>query len=1438
MLNQFISSQYGTETEQILKTTALLCIRRQKQRNVTTRSTTRWRYGMLTGVHISLILLLINACLSKRLQPGSESISPEIPDAQKIPDKPIILPPIVIETKKDEKDKESKSGKDELLNSGEIKIENKPKTEDQVMSTDQRQNIDTDSTAENNVAMGTGAAGSGQAKPQTEEEKAVVDAPVTMTTTPATDNNVLPKQEKEDIPSFDEWKKQQIAEEQERKREDAIVHLSVGGDKKTRPNSMRANYASLSCGAKIQTSNPEAQHGSYVLSDNKDEYMINPCNVKKWFVVELCEPIQLKFLEIANFELFSSLPKSFHVFISERYPTKEWDFLGTFYAREERKIQSFPIPGQELYKKFIKIEVVDYYGKEHFCPLSMLRAYGISYTEDEYEHVAGGENNDEHLAADADSSSSSSVNTEKESSNIFTSATDAMFKLVKKVLKGTDEETTQQTDSANTVAAAAADRLRDPCKGSSSTDNNVTCNRTADGKQLPCLQGATPFPIVPPDNRALPEIPTGNIQAVYIGNTELYCNTLGGIAVFVIEACLSTSSTDSTSLTSRCSVCESVRCQPVKSTPFFGSRSCIYYYFLLSAVSSWRPKSCRATRNAVIRSEKPRTESGDIEGTTSVPAGPAMPDADIHPDKTTITKTVVVDDGQTILPSIDDMNRYRETIGENLVETAGPLEVATSGMDVTRIQPTVSQKTDVDRAADNTVETVTGEPAIVVNQCSDGICSVITRTPVLSSSLSTTDLNAESSVRSAPTTTPQQSTIVASVVAGISTAGPKVLEGKPGDGAVNTAQPVNTAAPSTDGKEKQSDPSARLDADNGAANKVKVESFNGADLNSDKNVDNQNNNIDKQTAETSSENIKNRAPLTDESGTPNQQQSAQQSVENNNVESTHVVIETNNNHVNNGDNIVHTPATAASAAATDSEKIQQQKVMPSDASLPPVKRESAIMRLNNRIKNLEANLSLTNRYLDELSQRYKKQIENMHLSFDKTIQKLQETAQSAEMRDLKQQENIAALQTQIHGLHDNVGNLTKQIDRMYVQALESHLFFMIIEAFILIFVIAMCVRRSRQRATRAELQELLKNMPTQPSSVTLRRLSDSTLTQSPAKSINNKLSGSDSNLYIVEPSIPFFLTEKREPALVEKKKKKRKRSSNKLNSGSGGSKSATNSSVVSAGLLFGTQQHDSWLSRQQHWNHGLQKSYSTGEMLPVFENDSSSISGQSGDTLQTGYRSAAETVHRYPQQSKQPRKNHSVQINGNVSNIDNIGPHRGAGPARQNYARYNKKKDWDKKFDLARKSHTTDWDPDAFLDPFDTFPTSGAPGGGTTSQRNPISSAPGGGTTSQRNPTSGALGGGTSQRNPTSGAPGGGTLSQRKTTNSLPSNSPRMPRKQLNDLNFCSQSDYNGYRGSAGVKHRRPLVINNNNNNNNNSNNINHKQYNYKDDSSLPYQLR
>uniref|UniRef100_A0AAY4D5J0 SUN domain-containing protein n=1 Tax=Denticeps clupeoides TaxID=299321 RepID=A0AAY4D5J0_9TELE len=178
----------------------------------------------------------------------------------------------------------------------------------------------------------------------------------------------------------DEWKKKVMEVEKEKSQSLTSTNGSPHPVKKVQKN-FKNNYASVECGAKILSANSEAKSTSAILMENMDIYMLNPCSTKIWFVIELCEPIQVKQLDIANFELFSSTPKDFLVSISDRYPTNKWIKLGTFHARDERTVQSFPLD-EQLYAKYVKVELQSHFGSEHFCPLSLFRVFGTSMVEE------------------------------------------------------------------------------------------------------------------------------------------------------------------------------------------------------------------------------------------------------------------------------------------------------------------------------------------------------------------------------------------------------------------------------------------------------------------------------------------------------------------------------------------------------------------------------------------------------------------------------------------------------------------------------------------------------------------------------------------------------------------------------------------------------------------------------------------------------------------------------------------------------------------------------------------------------------------------------------------------------------------------------------------------------------------------------------------------
>lgn len=243
-----------------------------------------------------------------------------------------------------------------------------------------------------------------------------------------------PVPSKEDIPTFDEWKKK-VMEVEEKKSQS--LHTSSNGSphpvKKVQKN-FKNNYASVECGAKILSANNEAKSTSAILMENMDLYMLNPCSTKIWFVIELCEPIQVKQLDIANFELFSSTPKDFLVSISDRYPTNKWIKLGTFHARDERTVQSFPLD-EQLYAKYVKVELLSHFGSEHFCPLSLIRVFGTSMVE-EYDEIADSQytsERTEYLDEDYDYPPGYLPSEDKTSKNLLGSATNAILNMVNNI---------------------------------------------------------------------------------------------------------------------------------------------------------------------------------------------------------------------------------------------------------------------------------------------------------------------------------------------------------------------------------------------------------------------------------------------------------------------------------------------------------------------------------------------------------------------------------------------------------------------------------------------------------------------------------------------------------------------------------------------------------------------------------------------------------------------------------------------------------------------------------------------------------------------------------------------------------------------------------------------------------------------------------------------
>ncbi|KAI9661601.1 MAG: hypothetical protein M1821_008839 [Bathelium mastoideum] len=150
----------------------------------------------------------------------------------------------------------------------------------------------------------------------------------------------------------------------------------------------RFNYASFDCAATILKANLKAKSASSVLVENKDSYMLNECHIdNKFIIVELCNDILIDTVVLANFEFFSSMFRTFRLSVSDRYPVKmeRWRELGTFEARNSREVQAFLVENPLIWARYLRIEFLEHYGNEFYCPLSLVRVHGTTMLE-EYRH--------------------------------------------------------------------------------------------------------------------------------------------------------------------------------------------------------------------------------------------------------------------------------------------------------------------------------------------------------------------------------------------------------------------------------------------------------------------------------------------------------------------------------------------------------------------------------------------------------------------------------------------------------------------------------------------------------------------------------------------------------------------------------------------------------------------------------------------------------------------------------------------------------------------------------------------------------------------------------------------------------------------------------------------------------------------------------------------
>ncbi|KAF8835940.1 hypothetical protein BDN67DRAFT_974774 [Paxillus ammoniavirescens] len=151
----------------------------------------------------------------------------------------------------------------------------------------------------------------------------------------------------------------------------------------------RFNYANMDCSARVHMSHKSSRSSSSVLSSKKDKYMLSPCTTKhgeeQFVVVELCDDIRIDTVQLANFEFFSGVFKDFSVSVAKTYTGTDegWTPAGTYRAKNIRGVQSFHLPTSlHDFYRYIRIDFHSHYGHEYYCPVSLLRVYGLTHLEE------------------------------------------------------------------------------------------------------------------------------------------------------------------------------------------------------------------------------------------------------------------------------------------------------------------------------------------------------------------------------------------------------------------------------------------------------------------------------------------------------------------------------------------------------------------------------------------------------------------------------------------------------------------------------------------------------------------------------------------------------------------------------------------------------------------------------------------------------------------------------------------------------------------------------------------------------------------------------------------------------------------------------------------------------------------------------------------------
>ncbi|XP_014047209.2 SUN domain-containing ossification factor isoform X1 [Salmo salar] len=850
-----------------------------------------------------------------------------------------------------------------------------------------------------------------------------------------TDPSVATK-DPEDIPTFDEWKKKMMEVETEKTQ---ATHTSSNGGshavKKVQKNFN--NYASVECGAKILGSNPEAKSTSAILMESMDHYMLNPCSNKIWFIIELCDPIQVKQLDIANFELFSSTPKDFLVSISDRYPTNKWVKRGTFHARDERTVQSFPLDEHlytkyvKMFTKYIKVELVSHHGSEHFCPLSLVRVFGTSMVE-EYEEIADPLDRPEDQDGDQDDHLDyppGYVPVEDEASNdLIGSAKDVILNMVNNikvnVLGGGPGEGNFSGQAVNLTASKSSDP--DTTSTVSPVPDTVGVEQS-EVQEHPVTTTEDPTPEPPTPEPPVTEEPklenlTGEEPVV----TPIEEEEVQSIVTMLEEE------EEEEGRDREVHHCPGLR--QLESLDYCGLSSS-YSCSCSASFQEYLLHQCSVQRTCTSQEREP--EAPPVSGTS-----------------------ITLSQQLTISPTTTQTPQQPHTRGEQPQEREASPALGERGASPTQAPPHLLW---VETEAVGEREPSTELPHLEPSQTStlprpsstDTDSSATRPTPAVEPphQASSKDLPGQKQ----PATGAEKNREVQQeenrqpfpTVTTSSPSGPleqswrapverPCLDVQPAKQDIPVIHPPHVADPhplptvSTPTEQQQPPaPTAEPESAAGSGNTTPGESRS--------------------------------VPVVVMTEPPSHGQAVATETKGE-AELVEDILFTSSPN-GNGQQLLHPPSPSPSPSDFYTElhkPTEQANGNPMHASAS--QKESVFMRLNNRIKALEMNMSLSGRYLEQLSQRYRRQMEEMQRAFNKTIIKLQNTSRIAEEQDQRQTESIQSLQGQLEDVTQLVLNLSVGVSQLQSQVSERQSYLLLCLVLCLFLGLLLCVQHSRMSA--------------------------------------------------------------------------------------------------------------------------------------------------------------------------------------------------------------------------------------------------------------------------------------------------------------------------------------------------------------------------------------